>query len=57
MLWDSALDRWVNQRVGNLTGDFRIFGILEIERSEIKSIFHLQHLTNLSSSYRKIGAL
>lgn len=57
VLWDSTLDHWVNQSVGKLTGDFRNFGILEKERSEIKSIFHLQHLTNISSSYRKIRAL
>lgn len=51
------MDHGVNRRAGKLTGDFRKIGILEIERSEIKFIFHLQHLTNISSSYRKIRAL
>lgn len=35
-----------------LTQDFRNFGILEMERSELKSVFHLQNLTKVSSSLR-----
>lgn len=33
----------MDQRGGELAEDFSNIGILEIERSELKSIFHLQH--------------